>query len=206
MTAVEAELTPAEVIAQADSEIQEAEQLATELENRVREGDETVGYEQVERARGLMGFARLRREAAEKKAARLEAQAAAAARQEVIDAHLPALRAFDFAKVEKLRAEAERKLMEAARLINDRNDHIAGLAQLIDGVGVAEYPDNGVEISGSTRAVNLFVRVNDEQFNPTATTEPARKCLEAVEAFDRQIAFAEIRQMPGFPAHLRNAG
>lgn len=181
MTAEEAELTPAEVIAQADSEFEEAEQLASELENRVRDGDESVGYEQVERARGLMGFARLRREAAEKKAARLEAQAAQAARQAVIDAHLPALQAFDSAKVEKLRAEAERKLLEAARLINTRNAHIAALAELAEGPGNPFYPEDDAEITGSTRPVTLFVKVDGERFDGMGGTVPARKCLEAVQ-------------------------
>lgn len=205
MTAMETELTPAEVIAQADSEIQEAEQLATELENRVREGDESVGYEQVERARGLMGFARLRREAAEKKAARLEAQAASAARQAVIDTHLPALKAFDAAKVEKLRAEAERKLVEAASLINARNAHIAALAELADGEGNPFHPEDDAEITGSTRLVTLFVKVEGERFDAMGGSVPARKCLTAVEALDRQIEFSQIRQMTGYPAHRRNA-
>jgi len=181
MTAPEAELTPAEVIAQADIEIQEAEQLAAELENRVREGDETVGYEQVERARGLMGFARLRRQAAEKKAAKLEAQAAAAARQAVIDAHLPALQAFDAAKVDKLRAEAERKLKEAATMIGERNGHIAALAELAEGPGNPYNPENDAEITGSTRAFDLYVKIGNKRYSSMGVTVPARECLEAVE-------------------------
>lgn len=181
MTAEEAELTPAEVIAQADSEFREAEQLATELENRVRDGDESVGYEQVERARGLMGFARLRREAAERKAARLEAQAAQAVRQAVVDAHLPALQAFDSAKVEKLRADAERKLEEAANMIAERNGHIAALAELAEGPGNPHAPENDGEITGSTRAFDLYVKIGGKRYNSMGVTTPARECLEAVE-------------------------
>lgn len=206
MTAPEAELTPAEVIAQADIEIQEAEQLAAELEDRVREGDETVGYEQVERARGLMGFARLRREAAEKKAARLEAQAAAAARQAVIDAHLPALEVYDSTKVDKLRAEAERKLKEAAALIDERNGHIAALAELADGPGNPYNAENDAEITGSTREIDLHVKIAGRRYEARSGTGPARRCLEAIEEIYERRAFAELRQLPGFPSHLRNAG
>jgi hypothetical protein len=193
MTApTEAAPTPAQIIAQADQEITAAEELAVALEDRVRDGDESIGYEEVEQARGLKRFAQLRREAAEKKAARLAADLAAAERQAVIDAHLPALEAFDASRVGKLRAEAERKLLEAAELLSGYNRHVAALAALADGAGNPFHPEDDAAITGSTRPGTLFVKINGKRFDPRSITAPAQQCLSAVESFDLRSGYTVL--------------
>ncbi|GAP57303.1 hypothetical protein AHiyo1_01280 [Arthrobacter sp. Hiyo1] len=60
---------PERIIADAEQEAKEAESLVHTLEEAVKSGDESVTFEQVEKARGLLSFVRLRKEAATRKAA-----------------------------------------------------------------------------------------------------------------------------------------
>ncbi|MEU7166676.1 hypothetical protein AB0A70_18870 [Streptomyces morookaense] len=75
-TASGARPEPGTAVEQAEQEAAEAEQLLAALEERVREGDEQVTAQQLSGARELGTFARLRAEAARRKADRA-AQAAA---------------------------------------------------------------------------------------------------------------------------------
>jgi hypothetical protein len=59
-----------QIVADADTEAHEAAELATALEERVKDGDETVTPAELENARQLRGFAKLRQEAAARKAAK----------------------------------------------------------------------------------------------------------------------------------------
>lgn len=67
-------VTPDTILADADKEIADADTLVASLEQAVQDGDESVDADQIEKARGLAKFARLRRAAAEKKAAELHAK------------------------------------------------------------------------------------------------------------------------------------
>ncbi|MFK0297419.1 hypothetical protein ACIQU6_44130 [Streptomyces sp. NPDC090442] len=67
---------PAPEIKQAEQEAAEAEQLLAALEERVRDGDEQVTAQQLTDARELGTFAKLRAEAARRKAERAAAKAA----------------------------------------------------------------------------------------------------------------------------------
>lgn len=88
--------SPEQLLADADAEITEADALLTTLERRVVDGDDDVQPEQIEQARGLRRFAQLRREAAEKKAAKLrqdradaKRDAALAEARRLLDEHGP---------------------------------------------------------------------------------------------------------------------
>lgn len=90
--------TPEQIIATAEQETAEAEQLVTALEDRVMDGDDTVTPAQIEEARGLRRFAQLRREAAAKKAAK--------AKQDNIDAKVLDLAAQTADELESFPIEA----------------------------------------------------------------------------------------------------
>lgn len=62
-------VTPQSIIAEADEQILEADKLAADLEAAARAGDESITIDQLEDAKRRTGWARIRREAAEKKAA-----------------------------------------------------------------------------------------------------------------------------------------
>ena len=73
---------PAGDLAAAQREADEAARLAAALEERVRDGDDSVTAGEVDEAHKLSRFARLRREAAERKAAAARADMVATARRE----------------------------------------------------------------------------------------------------------------------------
>ncbi|MER6361554.1 hypothetical protein [Kitasatospora sp. NPDC001527] len=108
--------SPDHITATADQEVTEAEQLLAALEDRVRDGDDTVTAEQVEEARGLRRFAQLRREAAQRKAekARLAEIDADAARRR--DAFLAEITPHDLTKLPALQKQAEDALFELLEL------------------------------------------------------------------------------------------
>ncbi|WP_427130246.1 hypothetical protein [Pseudarthrobacter sp. S9] len=79
MSTSESEIDPGKIIADAQQEASEAEQLVSTLEEAVKSGDDTVTFEEVEKARGLLSFVKLRQEAATRKAAKARAAARLAA-------------------------------------------------------------------------------------------------------------------------------
>lgn len=83
-----AEVTDADV-EQAEQEAAEAAQLVHALEERVRDGDDTVTHDEIEHARSLGRFAQLRADATRRKADRAKAaahaQALAQLRTEILD-------------------------------------------------------------------------------------------------------------------------
>jgi hypothetical protein len=76
--------TPPEV-AQAEAEAREADALLTALEERVRDGDDKVTPQQLAEQRELSGFAKLRAEAARRKADRAAAKAEDKRRADLIE-------------------------------------------------------------------------------------------------------------------------
>ncbi|GAA3737985.1 hypothetical protein HDA32_005364 [Spinactinospora alkalitolerans] len=106
-------------VADAEHEAAEAEHLVEALEERVRDGDDSVTPEQVEQQRGLSHFARLRVEAARRKAEK--------AREKERRRQLDALRADidarddDVTRIVELRAQAEQAVEAFAQACDDRN-------------------------------------------------------------------------------------
>lgn len=62
-------VTPESIIADADEQVREADKLAADLEAAARNGDDSVTLDQLEDAKQRAGWARIRRDAATKKAA-----------------------------------------------------------------------------------------------------------------------------------------
>lgn len=62
-------VTPESIIADADEQVREADHLAADLEAAARNGDDSVTIDQLEDAKQRAGWARIRRDAATKKAA-----------------------------------------------------------------------------------------------------------------------------------------
>lgn len=83
MTEQQTEKTPHEQLADAKTELGELQGLINGLEEQVREGDETEAVMRLGEAFGLKRLAALRREAAERKVARAEAEQLAQRRLEV---------------------------------------------------------------------------------------------------------------------------
>jgi hypothetical protein len=106
------EETPEQVIADAEAAIAEADRLAADLEQRVRDGDETVTLEDIKAAKDAGWFARLRKEAREKKAAELAAQREEAERAALIAEALPLLQGVHD-KIDPLLEEAVVKIGQA---------------------------------------------------------------------------------------------
>lgn len=104
--------TPEQILADAQAAIDEADQLAADLEQRVREGDETVTLADIKTAKDAGWFARLRLESRQKKAAELEVQREADRRAAIIAEHLPLLQCVQD-KIDPLVADAVAKI-EAA--------------------------------------------------------------------------------------------
>jgi hypothetical protein len=104
--------TPEQILADAQAAIAEADKLAADLEQRVREGDESVTPDDIRSAKDAGLFARLRLESRQKKAAELAAQREADARAALIARHLPVLQDVQ-AKIDPLVDEAVAKI-EAA--------------------------------------------------------------------------------------------
>ncbi len=151
MTAtIETEPTPAQIIAQADQEIVAAQELADELENRVRDGDDGVTYQEVERARGLKRFAQLRREAAEKKAVKLAEETAAAEFDAFLTEHLAAVEGQD-EKVDKLLAQARKYVDQALQVALEHDRHVFALAERAGSAGNPYDPEANPVLIGSIR-------------------------------------------------------
>lgn len=134
------EETPEQVIADAEAAIEEADRLAADLEQRVRDGDETVTLEDIKAAKDAGWFARLRKEAREKKAAELAAQREKDARAAIIAEHLPVIEGVR-SRIEPLIAEAAAKIEEALRYADVANDSRKALLAVADAVHNPHYPE-----------------------------------------------------------------
>lgn len=143
-------LSPEEIIAKAAREVAEAEALEATLEQRVIEGDETVGPEQVEAARGMRKFALLRKQAAERKAAALAEKLAAAEFDAFLTEHAPYLTGRD-EKLEALLVQARALIDQALEISTEYDRHIAALAVRADTVGNEWHPETDPRLIGSPR-------------------------------------------------------
>lgn len=108
------------IVAEAETEAREAEALAISLEERVKDGDESVTPAELENARQLKGFAKLRREAAARKAERAreaERQRQLAALRAEIEGASPMSRA----KIAELLQTAETAVLAFVAACDERN-------------------------------------------------------------------------------------
>jgi hypothetical protein len=133
---------PDQIIADAEQEATEAENLVVTLEEAVRSGDDSVTFEQVEKARGLLSFVRLRKEAASRKAAAAKEAArldACAALNADITAHAQG-DGEKFSKQLQTAFEALRTFYDA---VDERNTRILDYRQRAFDLGIPEHKHSG---------------------------------------------------------------
>ncbi|MFK0296707.1 hypothetical protein ACIQU6_40405 [Streptomyces sp. NPDC090442] len=127
---------PAPEIKQAEQEVAEAEQLLAALEERVRDGDEQVTAQQLTDARELGTFAKLRAEAARRKAERAAAKAAETERARITaDAVALAEQTADPAHVATAYQQARAALATLIDAVHTHDDALAEAAALLRHVG-----------------------------------------------------------------------
>ncbi|MFJ4012236.1 hypothetical protein [Streptomyces sp. NPDC090026] len=114
--------SPDEILAQADTAVTDADQALASLEERVMAGDEQVGPDDIEQARGLRHFAELRREAARKKADRIREEAKARLREQALAEARAILDEHPLAEVERLQAAAEEAMAALRAGVRAHND------------------------------------------------------------------------------------
>lgn len=133
---------PERIIADAEQEAKEAENLVHTLEEKVRSGDDSVTFEEVEKARGLLSFVRLRKEAAKRKAA-AATEAARLAACEALNAEITALVKGDgqrFSDQLKSAVEAFRAFRDS---VDERNEKVRELRKRAEGLGIPEHKHTG---------------------------------------------------------------
>lgn len=132
------ESEPQAIIADAEQEAREAAELVATLEEKVRDGDEAVTFEEVEKARGLLSFVRLRQEAARRKAAKAQ-EAARLAACEALHAEIQ-----DHAKSEGAELAKQLKgIVDAMRAFSDaveaRNNRVQEYRTRAVELGIPEH-------------------------------------------------------------------
>lgn len=122
----------------AEQEAAEALSLAGTLEERVREGDESVTPEEIAGARELGRFARLRADATRRKAEKTKAAARLAACEDLraeVEEYVTGAGA-EFAELLKTAEDAVAAFVTA---VDDRNDRIRGWHLRMQALGVPEH-------------------------------------------------------------------
>lgn len=140
--------SPDDIIRAADEEIESARRLEATLEDAVRNGDESVEPEQIEKARGLKRFAELRREAAQKKAARLAELQAEADFKALLDEHVTGAEGL-LEQVDPLLAQARELIDQALALTRDHDRHVLILARAAKSEGNEWRPEDDPELVGN---------------------------------------------------------
>jgi hypothetical protein len=133
--------TPAadELVEDAEQEAREAAALAETLEERVRDGDESVGPEQLEKARSLAGFLRLRQEAAARKAERAREAARLKACEELA-AEVEAYSTDNGPRYAELRQDVVDAVTAFTTALGDRNERIQEWLRRATELGVPTAP------------------------------------------------------------------
>ncbi|MBO1269605.1 hypothetical protein [Arthrobacter cavernae] len=136
------DIDPDQIIADAEQEAAEAEKLVDTLEEAVKSGDDSVTFEQVEKARGLLSFVRLRKEAATRKAAAAK-EAARVEACEALKADITTQVKGDgdrFSKQLKTAVDGLRELYEAAEA---RNENVREFRRRAGNLGIPEQKHMG---------------------------------------------------------------
>jgi hypothetical protein len=136
-----------DAVAAAEQEAAEAEQLAAALEERVREGDDSVTSEQIASARELGRFARLRTEATRRKAEKAKAAARLAA-CEALRADVEAYADGSGDRFAELLRTAEDAVRAFVAAVDERNDRIAQWRRAVVALGVPEHTNPTVPSKG----------------------------------------------------------
>ncbi|WP_052874790.1 hypothetical protein [Streptomyces sp. NBC_01439] len=161
-------------IEQAEQEATEAEQLLAALEERVREGDEQVTADQLAGARELGRFAKLRAEAARRKADRAAADAAERQRADLL-ARAAAMTApggpLDADSLAATYAAARDAIRTFVTASEGYNDAIGDAARLLAAAGI---PDSTSHAAPGSAAVarwgtDAFRMADGRSFSPTGT-------------------------------------
>ncbi|MFD8695621.1 hypothetical protein [Kitasatospora purpeofusca] len=174
--------TPDQITAAGDQEAAEAEQLLAALEDRVRDGDDTVTAEQVEEARGLRRFAQLRREAAQRKAEsarKAQTNAEAARRRDAFLATVTDCTPEDIGAAAK---RAEDALFELLDLVDRRNHAIqAAIPQLASPVCHESDLDVGGSYQHETVTVEgtVYAQLGGRSVADRALNEAANRLMHA---------------------------
>ncbi|WP_067071592.1 hypothetical protein [Carbonactinospora thermoautotrophica] len=153
----------------AEAEAAEAAALVEALEERVRDGDESVTPEQIEQAKSLCGFAKLRVEAARRKAERARQKAAEAARRKAAAEVRERLSRYtDEALAERYR-DARDALRKLAAACHERNAAIGDCGMRLRSVGFADLDTPALLASGGTGACGVgtprIVVVDGQRFD-----------------------------------------
>jgi hypothetical protein len=136
------EVDPQTIIADAEQEEREAAELVATLEEKVRDGDEAVTFEEVDKARGLLSFVRLRQEAARRKAAKAQ-EAARLAACEALNAEITELVKGDgqrFSEMLKTAVDALRAFHDS---VEERNDKVREFRKRAEDLGIPEHKHTG---------------------------------------------------------------
>lgn len=140
--------SPQEILAEARDQLSETERLAADLEAAVRDGDESIGFQELADAQKRVDWARLRVDAAEKKAA---ARTDALWRQQYTDLLERDLEAadvdIDAAEIEAELALARPHIEAAIIMLRARNNAIGRIAKY--GSDEANYrdPEDGLVVT-----------------------------------------------------------
>ena len=146
MTANEPEVLrdadPDQILADAEQEVREAENLVEALEEAVRSGNESITHERLEKERGLLSFVRLRQEAAKRKAAKVK-EAARLAECEALHTDILAHAVGEGERFSELLRTAVEAFGAFHDAVEERNTRIRGYRQRAEGLGVPEHKHNG---------------------------------------------------------------
>lgn len=127
--------TDEDQVAQAEREATEAAALVDALEDRVRDGDDTVTPEQIEQARGLGRFAQLRAEATRRKAERA-AHAQWLRQCNELRTEIEGYQTGGGEQLAQLLADAEKAVTGFVTAVNERNKVVAGWRHRMVDLGV----------------------------------------------------------------------
>lgn len=120
--------SPREIIAAADAEIAEADALSASLEAAARSGDPSVSMEDVDDAKKRSQWARIRRDAAEKRAVDRAAEIQRDDYSTLIETNVPIVEEDNSAVIAALLDQARPLLEEAMNLVGRRNRALWALA------------------------------------------------------------------------------
>ncbi|WP_017577171.1 hypothetical protein [Nocardiopsis kunsanensis] len=157
-------------ITTADNEAAEADRRVEDLEEQVRNGDDTITADHIEQQRGLSRFAKLRAEAARRKAARNQAKQ----RRRDIDAVAADIDAQgdDTARLIELRNQAESAIEAFAAACEERNQWVRHTAARLRSLDVPARNEGEPDPSGATwhtGAVGAQVTTPNARFDEIKT-------------------------------------
>lgn len=190
-------------IEQAEQEATEAEQLLAALEERVREGDEQVTADQLAGARELGRFAKLRAEAARRKADRAAADTAERQRTDLL-ARAAAMTApggpLDADSLAATYAAARDAIRTFVTASEGYNDAIGDAARLLAAAGIPDSTNHAAPGGGAVArwGNDAFRMADGRSFSPTGTALRLAVLLDDLDG-----EFSGIPTGTGHPPFVR---